>query len=275
MNNFVQRTITGAVFGIVLLGSILWNQYTFYSLFVLITILGILEFYRITTNEMYRPQKYFGTVITIALFIITNLFVMQGINPAWYLVLISLIFLMFIFELYTKANMPFHNIAITLAGIIYIGIPFSMLNGIAYPEIKAGQGYSPHILLGMIYMIWANDTGAYLVGRKLGRHKLFERISPNKTWEGSLGGAFFALIGAYIISIYYTDLALMDWMLISIIVIVMGTFGDLVESLLKRSLNIKDSGTILPGHGGILDRFDSIIMAAPFVLLYIVLRFHV
>jgi phosphatidate cytidylyltransferase len=170
--------------------------------------------------------------------------------------------------------MPFHNIAITLAGIIYIGIPFSMLNGIAYPEIKAGQGYSPHILLGMIYMIWANDTGAYIVGRKFGKHKLFERISPNKTWEGSFGGAFFALIGAYIISIFYTDIALIDWLIISLIVIVMGTFGDFVESLLKRSLNIKDSGTILPGHGGILDRFDSIIMAAPFVLLYIVLRFH-
>ncbi len=275
MNNFTQRAITGAIFVIVLLGAILWNQYTFYSLFVIITLLGILEFNRITTNELHRPQKYFGTVITIALFIMSNVYVMRGINPAWFLILISLVFLMFIFELRTKAAMPFNNIAITLVGIFYIGVPFSMLNGIAYPEIIKDSGYSPHILLGMIYMIWANDTGAYLVGRKFGKYKLFERISPKKTWEGSFGGAVFALLGAYIISIYYTDLILIDWFAISLIVILMGNFGDLVESLLKRSLNIKDSGTILPGHGGILDRFDSIIMAAPFVLLYIVLRFHI
>jgi phosphatidate cytidylyltransferase len=182
--------------------------------------------------------------------------------------------------------MPFNNIALTLTGIFYVGVPFAMLNGIAYPGIKAGTGewtgtiiptsdYNPHILLGMIFMIWANDTGAYLIGSKFGKHKLFERISPGKTWEGSFGGAFFAVLIAFIISIYFKDIELMDWMIISSIVIVFGTLGDLVKSLLKRSIGVKDSGTILPGHGGILDRFDSIIMASPFVLLYIVLRFHI
>ena len=274
MNNFTQRAITGTVFVVVLLGAILFNQYTFYSLFVLITTLGILEFYRLTTDEINRPQKYFGTILTIALFIISNLHAMRGIISAWYLILISLIFLIFIFELYTKSKMPFNNIALTLTGIFYVGVPFSMLNGIAYPEIIKGQGYNPHILLGMIFMIWANDTGAYLIGSKFGKHKLFERISPGKTWEGSFGGAFFAVLTAFIISIYFKDIELMDWMIISSIVIVFGTLGDLVKSLLKRSIGVKDSGTILPGHGGILDRFDSIIMASPFVLLYIVLRFH-
>ncbi len=285
MNNFTQRAITGAVFVVVLLGSILFNQYSFSALFLLITILGVWEFYRITSTDNTNPQKYTGTIIAAILFILSAWVAAGSIGFAVLFSMIPLVFLVLVAELYTKSERPFTNIGYTLLGIFYVALPFSLLNFIAFPEIKmmigteaaasGAQGYSPHILLGMIYMIWANDTGAYLVGRKLGKHRLFERISPKKSWEGSIGGAFFALLGSYVISIYYTDIAFMDWAVISLIVVVVGTLGDLVESLLKRSLNIKDSGTILPGHGGILDRFDSIILASPFVLLYIVLRFHV
>jgi phosphatidate cytidylyltransferase len=274
MNNFTQRAITGAVFVIVLIGSILFSQYSFFALFLLITILGIWEFYRLIEAVDCRPQRLFGTFTAALLFVISAWAVSNATSLLVFFFIIPVLFLMMIFELFSKSEKPFINIAVTLLGIFYVGVSFSLLNFIAFPEINPQTGYSPHILLGMIFMIWANDTGAYLIGSKFGKHKLFERISPGKTWEGSIGGAFFAALTVFIISIYFKEIELMDWMMISFIVIVFGTLGDLVKSLLKRSIGVKDSGTILPGHGGILDRFDSIIMAAPFVLLYIVLRFH-
>jgi len=278
MNNFFTRALTGIVFVIVLLGAILLNQYTFYSLFIIITILGLWEFYRLNSNERHKPQKYFGTLIGIVLFITSYIEASRDVIFPFIMVIYGLGFMVFIFEIYRNTEKPFVNIGLTLLGIVYVALPFSLLNFIAFPDLTLYhltiERYQPHILLGMIYMIWINDTGAYLVGSKFGKTKLFERISPKKTWEGSIGGAVFALIGAYIISIYYKDIEMMDWFIISGIVIVFGTLGDLVKSLLKRSIGVKDSGTILPGHGGILDRFDSIIMSAPFVLIYIVFKFH-
>ena len=278
MNNFFTRALTGIVFVIVLLGAILLNQYTFCSLFIIITILGLWEFYRLNSNERHKPQKYFGTLIGIVLFITSYIEASRDVIFPFIMVIYGLGFMVFIFEIYRNTEKPFVNIGLTLLGIIYVALPFSLLNFIAFPDLTLYhltiERYQPHILLGMIYMIWINDTGAYLVGSKFGKTKLFERISPKKTWEGSIGGAVFALIGAYVISIYYKDIEMMDWFIISGIVIVFGTLGDLVKSLLKRSIGVKDSGTILPGHGGILDRFDSIIMSAPFVLIYIAFKFH-
>jgi len=278
MSNFVKRALTGIVFVIVLLGAIFLNQYTFFSLFMLISILGMWEFYRLNSNEQHKPQKYFGTFIGIVVFIISYFKASQAAIFPCTMIIYGLGFMVFIFEIYRYTEKPFINIALTLLGVIYVALPFSLLNFIAFPGLETHhlttESYNPHILLGMIYMIWINDTGAYLVGSKFGKTKLFERISPGKTWEGSIGGAIFALIGAYIISIYYEDIKLIDWFSISAIVIVFGTLGDLAKSLLKRSIGVKDSGNILPGHGGILDRFDSIIMSTPFELIYIVFKFH-
>jgi len=129
------------------------------------------------------------------------------------------------------------------------------------------------VLLGFFLLIWANDSGAYIVGSLVGKNKLFERISPKKTWEGFLGGGFFALMFAWLISYFVTEISLIDWLVVALITFVFGTFGDLIESLLKRMVKVKDSGNILPGHGGILDRFDSMIIAAPMVFIYLVLVF--
>ena len=132
-----------------------------------------------------------------------------------------------------------------------------------------GGSYYYQIVLGFFFLLWANDTGAYLVGRKLGRTKLFERISPKKTWEGSLGGAVLGIGVGYLNAQIFTDLSLFNWIIVALLVVVFGSLGDLVESLFKRSLNIKDSGKLLPGHGGLLDRFDGIFIAAPIVYTYL------
>jgi phosphatidate cytidylyltransferase len=181
---------------------------------------------------------------------------------------IPLAFLIFILELFRKKDSPFSNIATTLLGLFYVAVPFSLLHHI----LSTNGMYSFEILFGCWFIIWSNDSGAYLAGSAFGKNKLFPRVSPGKSWEGCVGGAIIAYVITYIISGWYQTISRTDWFIIASILIVIGTLGDLVESLYKRSLQVKDSGTLLPGHGGILDRFDSLLMSIPFVFTYLCLR---
>jgi phosphatidate cytidylyltransferase len=267
MNNFVKRTLTAAVFVVVLLGCTFWNQKAFSILFFVITILGVWEFYVLAEKGGSQPQKVVGTLAGVFLFV-SNALVSAGLFDTRILIInIPMVFIVFILELYTKAGDPFKNIAFTLLGLFYVALPFSLLNYITcYNNI-----YSYELLFGFLFILWSNDTGAYLTGSAIGKNKLFARVSPGKSWEGSIGGAVLSYVVAFIISGWYTSVTRFDWMVIATILIVIGTLGDLVESLFKRSLHVKDSGTLLPGHGGILDRFDSLILATPFVFAYLYL----
>jgi phosphatidate cytidylyltransferase len=181
-------------------------------------------------------------------------------------IIVLLVFIVPIRELYrTDSNNPIPNIATTLFGIVYIAFPFGLMNFMfRYKGIETF-----HLLLSMFVILWTADTFAYLVGSKIGKNRLFERISPKKSWEGSIGGAIAALIAAFIFSVYFKEMSLALWLGYALIIVVAGTYGDLIESMFKRSLNIKDSGNILPGHGGILDRFDAVFMAVPAAILYL------
>lgn len=273
MNNFLKRVLTAIVFVAVLLGCTFWNQFSFSALFFVITILGIWEFYTLSEKEGSKPQKVIGTIIGALLFAGNALVCLHSENgiafldPRFLVIIIPVIFFIFIIELYLKAADPFKNIAFTLLGIFYVALPFSILNYIG----NITHIYNYQLLFGFFFILWCNDSGAYLVGSAIGKHKLFLRVSPGKTWEGSFGGAVASYSVAYIISGWYTSINRIDWMVIATILIVIGTLGDLVKSVFKRSINVKDSGTILPGHGGILDRFDSLIMSAPFVFTYLYL----
>ena len=268
MNNFSKRVLTAAVFVAVLLGCTFYSPISFSILFLFVTILGLWEFYTLAEKGGSQPQKVMGTIIG-AVFYISNAMICMGYFDKRILILnLPLIFLIFIIELYSKAQDPFKNIAYTLMGIVYVALPFSILN---YMSWQTGT-YNYQLLFGIFFILWSNDSGAYLVGSSIGKHKLFLRVSPGKTWEGSIGGAIVSYIVTFIISGWYTSVSRVDWMLIATIVIVFGTLGDLVKSIYKRSLNVKDSGNILPGHGGILDRFDSLIMSTPFVFTYLCLE---
>ena len=169
-------------------------------------------------------------------------------------------------KLYKKTERkPFTNIAFTFLGIFYVAVPFSLLNIGAFHDGR----YHYEIIFGCLFILWASDTGAYFAGTLFGKRKLFERISPKKSWQGFFGGALLALVFAYGLSQYFDIFTANQWVIIGLIIIIAGTYGDLVESLLKRSIEIKDSGTALPGHGGFLDRFDSLLLATPFVWLYV------
>ncbi|OFY38996.1 MAG: hypothetical protein A2275_13195 [Bacteroidetes bacterium RIFOXYA12_FULL_35_11] len=268
MNNLLTRTFTGALFALVLIGGIWFSRESFLIISLAIVSLGLWEFYSVCKNETIFPQKILGIASGVYLLASNFSFASGLTGPKIILPIIGFIFLIFVFELYRKKTQPFTNIAITLLGILWIALPVSLMNYIVLTPTQE-ISYTPWILLGFFFLIWANDTGAYLFGITLGKHRLFERVSPKKSWEGSIGGAFVTFGVAYMISHFYTEISFFDWLIVSVIVIICGTFGDLVESLFKRSINIKDSGNILPGHGGILDRFDSAFLAAPCVFMYL------
>ncbi len=270
MNNLAKRTITGIVFVLLIVGSIITDRHLFSLLFLLITAMGLWEFYSLVEKAGIAPNKYAGIMAGMFLFA-SNAMIALNIAPKEIQMgNFVLIFLIFLFELYRKLPNPFTNIAFTLFGLLYVAVPFSLLNFFPNPAFLP-TAYDHKLLLGFFFLIWINETGAFLVGTAIGRHRLFERISPKKTWEGFLGGGLLSIITAVVVSKYYTQIMMIDWILIASIVVVCSTYGDLFESMFKRSINAKDSGTILPGHGGILDRFDGVIMAAPFVFVYLTL----
>ncbi|MFH0864842.1 MAG: phosphatidate cytidylyltransferase [Bacteroidota bacterium] len=276
MSNFWQRTITGVVFVIVVIGSLLADYLIFAGVIAVFTVVGLWEFYLLAEKKNIFPLKYAGITAGGFIFIITvfsNSHFIDAHQAEKYFVLVFLyIILFFIAELYRKSDNALQNISMCLAGLIYVAIPFSIL--ISLPVVvEQNISFGKVILISFFLLMWIYDIFAYLTGMWMGRHKLFERISPKKSWEGFIGGAVFCIALSVVMSFYYTGLTIMQWIMMAILIIVFGTFGDLVESMFKRSVNCKDSGKFFPGHGGVLDRFDAVLLAAPFVYFY--LRFFI
>ncbi|MCP4521502.1 MAG: phosphatidate cytidylyltransferase [Cytophagales bacterium] len=265
LSNLQQRLIAALIGGVGILYAIYANQYTFFTMFMFIGINCQIEFYRLVSKELAEPNIFLGLFIGIFNMLITFCYMENWIESRWYILNLPLVSTIFLQELYRKREKPFANISFTLIGIIYTSIPFSLLIACAF----APQKYSFQIVMGCLLMLWASDSGAYFAGKNLGKRKLFERISPKKTWEGSLGGLLSSLLFAYCLSFYFTDLPLWKWLVLAVIIVVTGSYGDLVESLFKRSINIKDSGSFIPGHGGFLDRFDGLLLALPFIATFL------
>lgn len=270
MNNLATRSFTAVFFIIAMVGSALLGQTVFSVLLLIITFLGLHEFISIVTSETNKPA-YWPTMMVGG--IVYGVFASHAIGliaADSLLVVIPFVFLLFITELWRNKANPFTNVALSLIAITYIALPLGLMMYFFDPVILSGP-FHYGIVLGFLAILWLNDTGAYFVGSLIGKHKLFERISPGKTWEGSAGGALFALLTSWGLSFIFQQLDVLQWMMLAILIVITGTLGDLVESMLKRSLGIKDSGNILPGHGGILDRFDAVLLSAPFVFVYLAL----
>ena len=271
MNNFLQRTFTGALYVCIILLSSIYSAYTFAALFLLITVISLYEFYNMAANITFNESALQGIILGTAVFILSFLIFSGKLPFYWYALLIPTFICMYLIELYRNGSHPADKLAYIFLGVIYIGLPLSLLNYLVFYPLP-GYRYNYTILLGMFFLIWGNDTFAYITGRLIGKHLLFERISPKKTWEGFIGGTLFTLGIAWLISKIFLVLTLHEWLITGIIISIAGVFGDLTESMFKRSFNKKDSGTILPGHGGILDRIDSLLFAAPLITAYLLIK---
>ena len=237
---------------------------------------ALYEYYRLIRISGSHPQLVSGLVAGLLVYIISTLVASGIFSGKYFLILIPVAAVIMFIELYRKLEKPFDSLAHTFFAIIYIALPFSLLPFAAFSREGIGSllphgqiVFSPGIVIGFLLLLWANDTGAYLIGVAFGKNRIMERISPKKSWEGFIGGAVIAALAAWLISRWLGVVGTPGWIIIALIISVTGTFGDLVESMLKRSLGVKDSGTIMPGHGGFLDRFDSAIVAFPFVYLFI------
>lgn len=263
----LQRAIWGGVFVAILLTGILLGELYFHLLFGVITVLGLNEFYRLFKLQTIQPNIGPGIVFGTFFYFFGSWALAFDYWSVYFLTLFILSFpLLAFFELYRKKKKPFENIGVTIIGWFYISLPMVLLSDLMWDAFEEKwSNFLP--VLSLFILVWTSDTFAYLVGKSIGKRKLFERISPNKSWEGFIGGVFFAIVAGGIIA-YVSNESILNYALLGAIIGVFGTIGDLIESMLKRSLKIKDSGKLIPGHGGILDRIDAVLFVIPLVYLF-------
>jgi phosphatidate cytidylyltransferase len=276
LSNFYRRTLTAVWIVIFILGGFWLHPLSFFVTGFVILAGSLYEYYKMIRDSGVNPQMINGILAGTTLYSVSTLVAAGYLSKEYLLIIVPLILVIMISELYRKQEKPFDSLAHTFFALIYIALPLSLFPFSAFSRTGLSslihQGsivFSPGIIVGFFLLLWANDTAAYLVGITLGKHRLMERISPKKSWEGFFGGLVIAVLAAWLLSGWLGVLDTAGWMVVAVIISITGTFGDLIESMLKRSMGVKDSGTIMPGHGGFLDRFDSAIVSFPLVYLFI------
>ncbi|MFT5886511.1 MAG: phosphatidate cytidylyltransferase [Arcticibacterium sp.] len=265
-SNLTQRIIAALIGVTIIISGMLYSEYTFWLVFLFISVMTQYEFYRLVGLNGNLPLTIYGTFCGAVLNVLV-FFIEKGDWPfRYYYWLVPLLATTFFIKLYKRTDVkPFENLGYTFLGMIYVAVPFALVNEM----VLESHHYKPLLMLGILITLWVNDSGAYFVGTLLGKRKLFERISPKKSWEGFFGGAICSFSAALVYSRFYTPIESWKWLVIAGIIVITGTLGDLVESLFKRSISIKDSGSVIPGHGGFLDRFDGLLLSMPFILTFL------
>lgn len=276
MKELYRRILTGAWIVIFILGGFWLHPVSFFLTGLVIQAGTQYEYYKIISGTGIKVQMASGIITGSVVYILSTLIASGLLEYRFFLLIFPFISVLMVTELYRKQESPFGSLAHTLFGLIYTVLPFSLFpfaafshNGIN-PLISCERiVFSPGIIIGFFILVWINDTGAYLTGITLGKHRLMERISPKKSWEGFMGGTLLTILVAWLLAGWLGVLDKGGWIIAAVIVTLSGTYGDLIESMLKRSTGIKDSGIILPGHGGFLDRFDSTLISFPLLFLFI------
>lgn len=273
-DNFIRRAATGVLFVAILVGCTLYSPLSFGIVFIIISALSVYEFAHLMNQSGEVSLNKTITGLGAAyLFLAFMGFCTAATGMRIFLPYLMLLLYLMITELYLRKKNPIGNWAFSMFSQLYVALPFALLNVLAFqntPE-TGGATYNPVLPLSVFVFIWLNDTAAYCIGSWMGKHRLFERISPKKSWEGSIAGGLFSVASSFALACFFPFMSVWQWAGLAVTVVVFGTWGDLAESLMKRRLGIKDSGSILPGHGGMLDRFDSALMAIPAAVVYLYL----
>jgi len=274
MKNFTLRLLTGIVYVATITFCVIFSPYTFLALFLIVIYFCLKEFYQLLNiGKEIKINPYLhgagGALLFLVVFLFTSGIAGRSVLSLYLLYIVGVI----VYELYARQKNPIARLSSIFFGQVYIALPLSLLNLLAFPSVKIPpvaepSGYQWIWIIALLVIIWANDTGAYLVGVRFGKHRLCERISPKKSWEGFFGGLGFTIIFAFTLSHFFPQTAWYHWVGLSIGVVVFSTYGDLFESLIKRTVEVKDSGHSLPGHGGFLDRFDSLLFAVYAMVFY-------
>ena len=269
MNDLVKRTLYGGLYVGILIFGILYGKLTFIVLFWIIMNLSIFEF-----NRLIKFQSVFPYVLGNLLFVFANVLNIREIPSRLLseyagIALFLGFFATFISILFSKKEEAVEQLGKKFLSVVYIALPYTLI--VMIPFINTEYQYVNTTVLGVFILVWVNDSFAYLIGSTFGTHKLLVRVSPNKTWEGFVGGMIFTIIGAYVLAHFFTKLSFPTWLAFALIVSTFGVLGDLIESMFKRQAGVKDSGNLIPGHGGILDRMDSVLFSAPFIFIYLLI----
>lgn len=276
MKNLIVRTLSGIVMLGALLGCVLGSPWSFGALLLVVLVGGMIEFYALAARCGADPQRVVGIAAGAALLaigfsaftVLTGVWAGSGTLLLFCTIfLTAVLFAGFVCELFRSGRNPLANLGATVAGVLYVALPLALL---PFVSVLAMKGWEPWVVIWFIFLIWSNDVFAYLVGSTCGRHKLCERISPKKSWEGFVGGVVGA-VGMSLAAAWHLDMAPALWIGLAVVASITGVAGDLVESMFKRAAGVKDSGKAIPGHGGVLDRFDALLLAIPFVCIYLLI----
>ncbi len=260
------RSISGILFAFIVVSSLVAGTYAAGIIFFVFSALGLVEFYRMMGKQPgLNPRYTAGYLIGMSTYVLIWLVAGGKADVKWFWLLPCLVVLMLFMELLYRERNVIINISITVAGWFYVVLPFALLHIISFH----GTEYSYHLTIGIFCILWLNDSGAYFVGRWLGKHKLYEKVSPNKTIEGLIGGIAISALSTFALVAIFPEIPHRQWLIIAVLVAVLANAGDLFESLLKRTSGVKDSGNILPGHGGVMDRFDGLFFVLPFIVAYL------
>ncbi len=268
MKKFLVRSMSGIVFAGLIIGSIFLGPYVFANVFLAFLILGLIEFFSFSKTDESSENAITYYTSGILLYILIILISWKILPFSYWVLGLGIIFIVMIIQVLKNSKNPIKNLGNHFFSYIYLVVPLALLNFLFYTSFVFNDKVI-FLLIGIFGITWINDTFAYITGSLIGRTKLIERVSPNKTWEGTIGGLLFGMLTAYLLFLIFPEMNLQEWLGFALITIVFGNLGDLFESLLKRSKNIKESGWIIPGHGGVLDRIDSILFASPFIFLYV------